>query len=266
MLASAPLTSKGQALGALTLGSARRDAIPPEGSELLTAIGRQIGVAIENARLYQQAEIAAALEERQRIAADMHDGLAQTISYLGHQVDETAAHVEEGRIAEALTECERIRKALDQASTDVRYSIASLREAPQPRRSVQEALGALIASLAPEMGPEVSFEHDGEAGVYLAPVYLDQVLRVAREAVLNALRHARANSIAVRFRVDAGEALVTVEDDGVGFDPGAPLTDGRDHFGMSIMRARAARLGGRVVIDAAPGRGARIELRWTLRA
>ena len=81
------------------------------------------------------------------------------------------------------------------------------------------------------------------------------------EALLNARRHARAGKIWVRVERSDGEASVMVEDDGPGFDPAA-LREGSQHFGLSIMRARAARLDGRLVVDSRPGQGTRVTLTW----
>jgi signal transduction histidine kinase len=88
-------------------------------------------------------------------------------------------------------------------------------------------------------------------------------LRVVGEAVLNARRHAGAGRVGVRLEQANGEASVTIEDDGRGFDPAAPLA-GSQHFGMSIMRARAERLGGRLAVKSAPGQGTRVTLTWPL--
>lgn len=90
----------------------------------------------------------------------------------------------------------------------------------------------------------------------------EQVIRVVREALVNATRHAGADQIVVCLEMRRDEVLVSVEDDGRGFDPEAPPDDGNGHFGLDIMRARAVRLGGKLSVDSMPGRGTRIALRW----
>jgi signal transduction histidine kinase len=91
---------------------------------------------------------------------------------------------------------------------------------------------------------------------------LEQVERVVREGMLNASRHAQAQHISIELEAAEGEITVTVEDDGQGFDPDLAATQEGEHFGLSIMRARAARVGGRMEIDSVPGRGTRVILTW----
>jgi two-component system nitrate/nitrite sensor histidine kinase NarX len=87
---------------------------------------------------------------------------------------------------------------------------------------------------------------------------------VVQEALANANRHAQAQQIIVALERQNDRVMISVQDDGVGFDLGSPPTDGRDHFGLSIMRARAARIDGRLGVDSAPGQGTRVTLTWSL--
>jgi signal transduction histidine kinase len=98
--------------------------------------------------------------------------------------------------------------------------------------------------------------------LYLPVYQLEQVERVVREGLLNASRHAQAQHINVGLEAAEDEITVRIEDDGRGFDPDLPATQEGEHFGLSIMRARAARVGGRVEIDSAPGQGTRVIFTW----
>ena len=118
------------------------------------------------------------------------------------------------------------------------------------------------------------FDAEGEPPVDLVvalqpPLFLstgdtEQVMRVTREALLNARRHAHAKHIVVHLEQQMAGAVVKVEDDGQGFDPKTPPVDGGIHFGLSIMRARAARIGGQLAIQSAPGQGTQVILRWPI--
>jgi len=221
-------------------------------------------MALENAYLYEQAERAATLEERQRIAADMHDGLAQTLSYLGLKAYHATELLEEGRTQEVLDHHADIQTAIERASTEVRQSISSLQESPPPRRPLQVWLAEIVGAYAKNGGPAAELVSEVAEPLFVPSKQIEQVSRVVQEALHNAGRHARAQRIVVRLEKIWDEIRVTVEDDGQGFDLTSPPQDGRDHFGLSIMRARAARIGARLKIDTAPGQGTRVSLTWSL--
>ncbi|GAB4452666.1 MAG: hypothetical protein Kow0031_35030 [Anaerolineae bacterium] len=260
-LVSTPLISQNRALGALTLGSKQQNALLPEDITLLTAIGQQIGVAVENARLHARAKQLTALEERQRIATEMHDGLAQTLSYLGYNVDRATLFVKDYKSDLALSELGLIRNTLDRACKEVRQSISSLQADPLPRQSLQESLAGLAAEFNQQPGPPVDLECEPPAPLFVAPEQLQQVLPLVRESLLNARRHAAARQISLRLsRCETG-VTISITDDGRGFDPALPpATDG--HFGLKIMRARAARLGGQLDVVSRPGQGTCVTLGW----
>jgi two-component system nitrate/nitrite sensor histidine kinase NarX len=259
---AAPLRVGDRVIGALCVGSPQAGAFSAEEVGLLTRLANSAAVALENARLYEQAERVATLEERQRIAAEMHDGVAQTLSYLGLKTEQAAELVDAGSGEMAVEVLQRMRGAIDQASQDVRRSIVSLQEGPQPHRALQDSLAEVVNEFATDGGPRVDLVLSLEPPLVLASDDTDQVLRVVREALLNARRHAQAEHITVCLEKRGAEAIVTVEDNGRGFNPEAPSVDGNSHFGLRIMRARAARIGGRVAIDSSPGHGTRVSLMW----
>jgi PAS domain S-box-containing protein len=232
--------------------------------ELIESFVNRAAVALVNANLHEQLEWAAALEERQRIAADMHDGLAQTVSILGLQVDQTTQLIAAGSSSEAVEELHHIRDIVGRVSVDVRRSIASLHEPPQPRHSLQELLSDLPHQFSPDDGPPVALTNRVTEPLYLMPEQRAQALPVVQEAILNARRHAQAQRIDLLLERRGPEVSITVRDDGQGFDPSGGPSNRQGHFGLSIMRARAARIGGSLQIDSAPGRGTRVNLTWSL--
>jgi signal transduction histidine kinase len=258
-LVSTPLISQSHAVGAMTLGATHKDAFLPEDWEMLTALGQQIGVAVEKAHLQHQLELTAALEERQRIAAEMHDGLAQTLSYMGLATDRAAALLEEGQTGQVVRLFHQLRDAISQATHEVRRSIASLQERPAPRESLQEAVQRTVAAQAPDTAPAITVIDELPQPVMLPAANLEQTVRVVQEALANAHRHAAAQRLAVRLEGSLTGVTITVEDDGCGFDPQASSGSG-EHFGLSIMRARAARIGGDLTIQSKRGTGTRVSL------
>ena len=262
-LLGVPVRGAGDLQGLLFLVEADRPrAWQPAEIRLLLNFTNRAGVAWVNAHLHKQLELAAALEERQRIAADMHDGLAQTISMLALRNDQAAQMVENGRLQPALEELTQIQDIISVAGSDLRRSIASLRESPRPPCSLQEALDELSRHELNGAGPNVMFENEIPFALRLPPDEQDQIVCIIKEALLNAVRHAQASQVTIRLAASDTCLVVMVEDDGIGFDLEDTAVAAGNHFGLSIMRARAQRFGGDLTIVTAPGQGTRVLLQW----
>ncbi|MCK4977444.1 MAG: GAF domain-containing sensor histidine kinase, partial [Anaerolineales bacterium] len=259
---AAPLWFGDRVIGALCVGSKSTDVFSPEASNLLTKLANSAAIALENARLYTQAERVAALEERQRIAADMHDGLGQTLSYLGLNIDQATDFLEVGQDERALAYMERTRSIIDQATNDVRGAITSLMDDSPLHQSLQDHLVTLVEEFAGQSGTLLTWETTLEQALVLPPNEAEQVIRVAKEALLNAQNHAKASHIQVCFDQAGASFVLSVTDDGQGFEPESQASDGRGHFGLQIMHARATRLAGMLVLQSAAGEGTRVTLRW----
>jgi two-component system nitrate/nitrite sensor histidine kinase NarX len=230
--------------------------------ELVESFVNRAAVALVNANLHKQLEWAAALEERQRIAANMHDGLGQTLSLLGLRVDQVSELVASGAIRASTQELNHIRELIEQATSEVRRSIASLQEAPRPQRSLQDQLGELLDQYAQEPGPPVYPSIEIQEPLFLPPEYEDQILPVVQEALLNARYHAQAHQVRLILERQADQVSIIVQDDGRGFDLKSVQNNSQGHFGLSIMRARATRIGAGLQVDSAPGHGTRVILAW----
>ncbi len=218
-------------------------------------------LALEKAYLYSRVERVATLEERQRIAAEMHDGLAQILSYLALKADYATDLLQDGQVPAVLEQYRDIQAAIERATREVRMSIASLRADPQPREPLQACIERATIEAAHSSAQSISFVNRLASPLFLMPDQQDQVQRVVQEALANAVRHARAQRIAVFLEQQGSKVVVTVSDDGRGFDLATSPPPG-DHFGLSIMRARAARIGGQLAIDSLPGQGTRVLLTW----
>jgi signal transduction histidine kinase len=262
-LIGVPVVGSGVQRGLLFVIDAQRPRrwLPSE-IKLLNNYANRAAVAWENALLHRQLEWTAALQERQRIAAEMHDGLAQTISILALRNDRAAQMVEEGRPLHALDELKDIQGLISVAGSDLRRSIASLRETPPPACSLQEALGETIAARSSLPGPAVDFHNRVQEPIVDENGRNGQLVHIVCEAVLNATRHAQASTVLVTLDAQGTGYQIGVEDDGCGFDVAAAAKQPGDHFGLSIMQARAARIGAVLEIDSRPGTGTLIGLRW----
>ena len=257
---AAPLRVGEHVIGALCVGSGAPSQFTVEAAGMLTKLANVAAIALENARLYAQAERVATLEERHRVAAEMHDGLGQTLSYLGLMTDQVVEFLGEGRDASALERLHKTRETIGQATHEVRRAINSLMEEPPSARDLQARLRELADEFTSTHNLRVTWQTDGESAPDCKPQVAEQVVNVTREALNNIVRHAGAHQVSVRMGKRDVHYFVTIEDDGRGFDTSQPEPSG--HFGLQIMQARAAHISGQVSIDSKTGNGTRVTLTW----
>jgi signal transduction histidine kinase len=187
---------------------------------------------------------AAALEERQRIARDLHDGVAQELAYLARNLD--ALDGETG--GETL---ERLRRAVERAQLESRRAVKTL--AARGGQAVEVALANAAGEVAERF--HVGLELDLVPGVRLSAARAEALVRIACEAVTNAARHSGASRVSLNLERDGSRVRLRVSDSGRGFDTTVP----RGGFGLISMRERARSVGGELRISSAPGRGSEVE-------
>lgn len=258
---AAPLRLGNRVIGTICVGSTKPNAFGPESEIVLTQLGNAAASALENTRLYEQAENAAMLEERQRLASDMHDGLLQTLSFQQWMVRLAKEQLADGSLDQALVTLGQIERANGQADGEIRQAIASLQEELPQHSTLQQQLEDLARSSADSKVP-IHFIDRVLFPLVLSHQASEQVLRVVREAVMNAQRYSQAEEILIHLEHHDDKLFVEVEDSGVGFSPMLEPEDDRPHFGLKIMRARAARLNGELNIHSTPGRGTLVKLTW----
>jgi len=223
---------------------------------LLRTLGDMLGVAVERARLDARRLESAQTAERNRLAREIHDTLAQDLSAVIFQLEAAEAllvqRAEPERVQRSVTAAlDLARKGLDEA----RRSVLDLRAAPLEGRTLPGALAALAAEVDTGNGPAVLFEM-GSAPPALPPAVEVGLYRIAQEALQNALRHADASRVILGLETPPGRVRLTVQDDGGGLDASGENAAGR--FGLVGMRERARLLGGSFQIESSPGAGTRI--------
>lgn len=259
---TALLSSDNKIIGELCIGSSKQNAFGPETQTLLAHLASVAAATIENATLYQQAELVGTLEERQRVASEMHDGLLQTLSFLGIMVRRAKDQMNQGDIQMAYSTLHQIERAEEQAEHEIRRAIASLQDNFPVNITLQEQL-SFIADEMSKSNPPVHFKTETVRPIMLERQESEQVLRIVREGLLNSQRHSQAEIVQLYLKVVQNEITLIIKDNGIGFEPSIPTHDNRDHFGIKIMQARAERLGGKLAIKSAPAAGTEIELCWT---
>jgi nitrate/nitrite-specific signal transduction histidine kinase len=231
--------------------------------EALSALATQVGLALEASRLQDQLKLLAIQGERERIAREMHDGLAQVLGYVNTKsqaVDEMLAH---GRTAEARRQLAELAEAARSVYVDVREAILSLSTPVPPDRGVVAALEEYAAAYAESSKLAVQFAATPDAGrAPLSAAAQAEVFSIVREALTNVRKHAHAQRVRLNVSLDGMGLVVCVEDDGVGFEADL-LAVGPErwpHFGLAGMRERAESVGGSIVWRSRPGEGALVEL------
>jgi len=247
-----PLVSRGQALGALNLYYLPGHEPGEDESVFLGAVADQTAVAVENAHLFATAQDTAALEERQRLARELHDSVSQALYgiILGTDAARTLLDRDPGRITEPLEYVLSLAKA----------GLAEMRALIFELRPESLATEGLIAALE-KQAALVQARHKIAVHVSLcdepdAPLEVKEALyRIAQEALNNTVKHAQAERVELHLEQNADEILLEVRDDGGGFDPESSFPG---HLGLKSMRERVAHLGGTLRIESAPGEGTRI--------
>jgi signal transduction histidine kinase len=228
-----------------------------EDEELIGLLAAHAAIAIANARLHEQARELSIAAERNRLALDLHDAVSQKLFALVLSA-EAARTLLERDPAAASDQVEKLQGQAQEALEELRSLVFELRPPDLEKDGLAGALRKHVELLG-RLG-EQELELVVDDGIPADPHRDGEVLRIAQEALQNARKHAQANHVAVRLRIDEDGLLLEVEDDGVGFDPDAPATRSR-RLGLTSMEERAQRVGGTLEIRSAPGAGTTIRLR-----
>ena len=244
-----PLMLRDQVIGMLVLTSSQALAFTERHATLALAIANQAAIAIDNARLYEQAQELAAVEERQKLARDLHDSVSQAL--YGIALGLHTARIQLDRDPQKLPESiDDLLSLAEAALAEMRALIFELRPESLEREG-------LVAALA-KQGAALQARHDMTVQTDLCeelalPLTVKQELyRIAQEALHNTVKHAHASKVALVLRRTANAVILEVGDDGVGFDP---LGSFPGHLGLRSMQERVSRLDGRLQIESAPGQG-----------
>jgi signal transduction histidine kinase len=252
-----PITARGVVIGAFYLTVKEgADEFTDEDQELIVMLAAHAAVAIENARLYERSRELSVVEERNRLARDLHDVVVQTLFGVVLTADAAALLVERDPAA-ARIELERLRGLAQDALRELRSLVFELRPADIEADGLAATLRKHVDVLSRVHGLPVELRIDGEPEPETGRAV--EVFRIVQEALNNAQRHASATTITVTL-AQAGERLVAqVADDGIGFDPDAPGVRGR-RLGLTSMEERAAAIGATVRIESARGHGTTVTL------
>lgn len=257
-LAAVPLRAKDTVVGVLGAATRSDRCFSAAEVELLSAIGSQVGIAVENARLYQRSRQVAILEERNRLAREIHDALAQGLTGIIVQL-EAMERLAQRRPEQALTSLQRAKDLARRSLQEARRSVWGLRPRSLEDMTLTEALQARVEAMREECQMEASLGISGSRRILSPDVELN-LFRIAQEALVNVQRHAQAAAVHVQLDFGRAHVRLVVEDDGVGLpQPDGGNLDGHG-FGLTGMRERASLMGGQMTVGSQPGQGTRVEV------
>jgi len=266
---AAPLRSGGETVGALVLADRRPRGYEVDDVETLSSLASQLGLAIENSRLEGQLRELAVRAERERIAREMHDGLAQVLGYVNTKSQAVEELLAAGQTREARSHLAELAAAARSIYVDVREAILGLTSPVTPGRGLVGALEE-YASRFSESSKLVTMvrAEAGAAAVTLSPEVEAQAFRIVQEALSNVRKHAAAQRVTVSIEGADDALVISVADDGRGIQPGSDLASTTPavwpHYGLTAMRERAEAIGAAISVESQPGVGTTVRL--TLRA
>jgi signal transduction histidine kinase len=246
-----PITVGGEIFGVFGVNHCQLHTFTADEQRVLVALAQRAGLAVNNARLYEQAEGKAALEERQKLARELHDSVSQALYGigLGARTARTLLDRDPSALAEPLDYVLGLSEA---GLAEMRALIFELRPESLEQEGLCAALEKHAASLRARYGLSVDFSGE-EPDAPLATK--EAAYRIAQEALHNVTKHAHAAHVGLRLTCEADDLVLEVQDDGAGFDPTASFPG---HLGLHSMRERAERLGGHLTITSAPNQGTRL--------
>ena len=256
-----PIMAGDEVLGVLNVEASERDAFDERDLFTLRTLADQLAVAIENARLFEQSGELAVLEERTRMAREMHDTLAQGFTGIVLQLEaaEQAAEGDPSAIEELHEHLERAKTLARESLQEARRSVWDLMPRALEEQSLDSALATEVREFDRDGHERASFAVRGRSRELPAAVQT-ALLRISQESLTNVRRHAAATRVDVELRYEVDCVRLVVRDGGAGFDIGAARARGRGGgFGLSGMEQRISQLGGRLELDATLGEGTAVE-------
>ncbi len=260
-IVSVPLQYRDSILGCYQLFLESDAELTEDTRELLAGIGQHLGVALEQSRLDQESGKLLLVEERARLANELHDSLAQTLASLRFQVRILDETLHQGDEQVTWEELEKLERKVEEANHELRSLIAQFR-APLKSHGVVLSVEKLIRKFRADTGVSVFFQNEWSED-QLTPEMRTDVVRTIQEALANIKKHADANTVRVLLQHHGRRHRVMVEDDGIGYDE-AGLDSGSEgeHIGRQIMTERAENLGAELRLESEPGEGSSVSLEF----
>ena len=252
----APLIVKDRVIGMLSLLHNQPNYYQRQALNLVQAFANQVAIAIDNARLYQQAQETAAMAERARLARELHDSVTQALYSVNLYADATHLALSSGRTDVAAEDVRQLRSLAREAMSDMRLLVFELRPSILEEAGLVGALQARLETVEARSGFQTAFQVEGER--HLPSSVEAELYRVAQEALNNVIKHAQAKQVAVHLQFNEERLCLTIQDDGIGFDLETARQSGG--LGLHSMEERVQQIGGNLILETAPGKGTTLRI------
>jgi signal transduction histidine kinase len=257
-----PLTIKGRMIGAIGVAHAERNYFTTHDAGLALTVANQAAITMVNADLYENAQEVAALQERQRLAQNLHDAVNQSLFSAG-LIAEVLPRLWERDPDEGRRSLEDLRRLTRGAQADMRLLLAELRPSTLTDAELGDLLRLLGNALAGRTNIPIRVTVTGQDALqeqWALPADVQVALyRLCQEGLNNIAKHAGANRVDIHLQYDTGAVELRIRDDGRGFDPEQTPPG---HYGLNMMRERAAAIGAMLTITSRSGQGTEIVIRW----
>ncbi len=275
-LTAIPLMLEDRVLGGMGLSFDEPQPFTPEDRAFMWAIGQQCAQALERARLYeveqqarleaeasqQRLALLAEMRERNRLAQELHDTVAQALGYLNIKIAMTHTLLLSHHTEAAEANLQELKQVIGETYTDVREEIFNLRSKVLAGMDFMEVLERYIDKYRRFYKLEIQVVKEADPALFeFSAEVTSQLVRTIQEALINVRKHAHVNSAVIRLGQENGEVLISIEDQGRGFDL-EKTKEKTSSFGLQIMRERVESVGGSLEVQTAPGQGTRISLRY----
>ena len=262
-----PLQYQSQTLGVYNL-FVRKDIYESKNNEdyreLFTSIGRHLGMAIAKARVDEESTKLSIMHERNRLAYELHDSLAQTLTSIRYQVRVLDEIMHQDDEATTWQQLERIENTVDEANTELRSLIHHF-QAPIRKQALIPAVQDIVKRFRTESDIHIFFQHTISEPLNLSDKYHLEVIRIIQEALNNIRKHSEANVARIMIRLrDNGRLHILVEDDGIGLQNNPEEAKPGEQIGLNSMKERASRLKADFTLESEPGEGTRLILEFAL--
>ncbi len=250
---SLPIASEDQVLGVLVLAS--HSAVHLPHPSILDTVATMMALVIRNAQLFGRLESQAVLEERNHLAREVHDGVAQALAFYNFKVQQVQRLLSRGDVPGADAALQELRVGSQEVYDEVRRMILDLSGSREEGDDLAQSLQNYCRVFTGRTGLAVSLDLGPE--IQLPPEIQGQLFRIVQEALNNAHRHAQAEHVCVTLRQSTVAVELSVRDDGAGLPP---QNDAGEHFGLRIMRQRVQSIGGELRLISRPGEGTTVDV------
>lgn len=256
-----PMRSKGKVIGVLSVLRPAEQLFSVDEVALLASVGDQIGIAVDNARLYQQSEQLAVVQERQRLARELHDAVTQSVYSVTLMAEAAKRATTNEQWDTVINLVERLQDIGGQALKEMRLLVYELRPLALKQEGLVGAIRHRLDAVERRAGMNVTLKTEGD--ILLADAIEQELYRIIQESLNNALKHANAQSIQITFIRESNTLMVTIADDGVGFILNDAINSGG--IGLQSLRERAEKIAATLKIDSVPENGTTITLHIPLK-